>query len=197
MNTASEQEKFLRVSLRHLAALRDPQHDGNTPVPEGWFDFPDRQLADLGAMTFLLSLSEYHKPLPFAQVLYSLEPPLRLGQYRIFRSNGYPRAFVTWAGLGDAEERQLAVEHKPLQPTQWNSGSSMWVVDLAAPFGHLKQVVRMLAENRKTDRVRTLWHNKAKTGVRVIEWSRPDWAGPISVKSYGRNQFKHHLAQEH
>lgn len=195
MSVVSEQESFLRVSLRHLAAIRDAQAAPAPSLPEGWFDLPEGHLADLGAMTFLASLSRYHKTRPLAQVQAGFDIPLRLSQYRVLRSNGYPRAFFTWAGLSPEAERHFAVDHAPLRPEQWNSGDSLWVVDLAAPFGHLDQVIRMMAANRRTNRVRTLWHNKPGTRARVIEWSRPDPDSEIRVVSYGRQQFAHHLAQ--
>lgn len=196
MSSTAAQEKFLRVSLRHLAELRDAQPETDTPFPEGWFDLPDRQLADLGAMFFLTSLSKYHRRRPLAQVFANLETPLRLAQYRIFRSEGYPRAFVTWAGLDPDAERQFAVDQVALRKEQWNSGASLWVVDLAAPFGHLDQVIQMMAANRQTNRVRTLWHNKAGTRARVIEWTRASHQDEIAVTSFGQKQFALHLERE-
>jgi len=192
----SSQDKFLRVSLRHLSALSSAQYEANEPYPQGWFDLPDQQLADLGAMFFLISMSKYHKDRPLAEVYASLEIPLRLSQYRVFRSNGFPRAFVTWAGLDKAAETRLAVEHKPLRKEQWNVGSSLWVVDMAAPFGHLGQIISVMSANRQTNRLRTLWHNKTGSRARVIEWTRETSEGEISVASYGQSQFKHVLERE-
>ncbi|MGB7244371.1 MAG: toxin-activating lysine-acyltransferase [Sulfitobacter sp.] len=196
MSDETTQDKFLQASLRHLNALRNAQGDAVMPFPQGWFDLPDRQLADLGAMFFLISMSSYHKNRPLAQVFSTLETPLRLSQYRIFRSDGFPRAFFTWAGLDHSTERQFAVEHAPLRKEQWNSGASLWVVDLSAPFGHLDQVITMMAANRQTNRVRTLWHNRAGTRARVIEWNRQNADGEIAVTSYGQNQFIQQLDRE-
>lgn len=196
MSGVPEQERFLRVSLRHLAAIKDSQVADLCPYPEGWFDLPERQLADLGAMFFLMSLSRYHRHRPLAQIRASLDMPLRLSQYRILRSGDYPRAFFTWAGLDHTAETHFAVDRMPLRKEQWNSGASLWVVDLVAPFGHLDQVIRMMAANRQTNRVRTLWHNKAGTRARVIEWTRADADSDISVTSYGENQFAKQLDKE-
>jgi len=196
MSDEITQDKFLRATLRHLSALRDAPVGTTSPFPEGWFDLADRQLADLGAMFFLISMSSYHNKRPLAQVFSTLETPLRLSQYRIFRTDGFPRAFFTWAGLDHGTEWQFAVEHTPLRQDQWNNGASLWVVDLAAPFGHLGQVIKMMAANRQTNRVRTLWHNKAGTRARVIEWSRQNFKSEISVTSYGQNQFAQQLDRE-
>ena len=196
MSITGRQEQFLRSSLRHLSALRGARYDKTGPFPEGWFDVPDQHLADLGAMFFLISMSSYHKHRPLAEIYASLEMPLRLSQYRIFRSNGFPRAFVTWAGLDQPAEMRFAIKHKPLRKEQWNIGPSLWVVDLAAPFGHLDQVISVMAANRQTNRVRTLWHNKAGTRARVIEWTRATSEAEIKVTSYGHVQFKRLLEQE-
>jgi hemolysin-activating ACP:hemolysin acyltransferase len=192
-------DAFVSKSLRHLAELRQTTPNTtqpNQPFPEGWFDIPERQLADVGAMFFLMSLSPYHRPRATAQAIASLEPPLRLGQYHIFRTDGYPRAFVTWAGLDVATERQFAVDHLPLRPEQWNIGTSKWVVDLVAPFGHIEQVIRQLAKSEKANRVRTLWHNRKGTRARVIQWQRPAQGGDIQVTSYGQSQFEQRLQGE-
>lgn len=194
MSDISEQEKFLRVSLRHLAAIRGAQVAASGPFPQGWFDLPERQLTDLGAMTWLASFSRYHMHRSLAEIQSSLDIPLRLSQYRILRSDGYPRAFFTWAGLDHDAETQFGVDHIPLRKEHWNSGSSLWVIDLVAPFGHLDQVIKVMAANRQTNRVRTLWHNKSGTRARVIEWTRATADSEIKVTSYGQNQFAHHLA---
>ncbi len=54
----------------------------------------------------------------------------------------------------------------------------------------------MLAANRQTNRVRTLWHNKLGTRARVIEWTRQNPDSEISVASYGEGQFAKLLEQE-
>jgi hemolysin-activating ACP:hemolysin acyltransferase len=195
----AENTRFFRKTLRHFAMLRD-----QAPAPSGaplafpadWFDLPPAVLADYGAMTFLAGLSTYHRGQPLARAMHYFEPPLRLGQYKIFRSNGYPRAFVTWAGLSAAAERSFAVDHHPLEAVDWTSGGSVWLVDFAAPFGHLDQIVPLLTQNPDVRRVRTLWHNKSGERYRIVEWSRAVGAAKVAVKSYGVQQFRKVLDQE-
>lgn len=189
-------EKFMRISMRHLDVLRNAQPLDDTPYPDGWFDLPEKAQTDLGAMIFLFARSNYHRRQPLGAIYNNLETPLRLNQYRLFNGDGYPRACVTWAGLDHEAEQRLAVERKPLRPEQWNSGKSHWVMDFAAPFGHLEQVMRLLTESRSTNRVRTLWHNKLGTRARVIEWERAHAGAEITVASYGQNQFAKKLRQE-
>ena len=92
-------------------------------------------------------------------------------------------------GSAPAGERRLAVDHLPLRPQDWNAGNSKWVIDLVAPFGHVDQLLRILARNRTETRLRTLWHNRAGTRYRVVEWTRPEPGAAISVTSYGAGQF--------
>ncbi|MEB8388070.1 toxin-activating lysine-acyltransferase [Rhodobacteraceae bacterium KMM 6894] len=186
----------MRKSLRHLEALRHagPQgSDSDVAFPEGWFDLTETLLADLGAMAWLTGFSRAHAALTLPQVMAQIEVPLRLQQYRIFRSGGYPRAFVTWAGLSDGAERRFALQHQPLRPQDWNGGTSTWVVDFIAPFGHLDEVLDQMQQARAAPRVRTLWHNKLGTRYRIIEWARAQPDSDITVRSFGVGQFARHL----
>ncbi|QBY02435.1 toxin-activating lysine-acyltransferase [Rhodophyticola sp. CCM32] len=196
MSTATASDHFFRATMRHFAELRSSGPDQGTsqiPFPKDWFDLPQDVLADFGALVFLASLTDYHRLRQLSDLFTSFEPPLRLGQYKVFRSNGYPRAVITWAGLGPEQEYGFAVDHKPLRPEDWNSGTSPWLIDFIAPFGHIDQIVPHLTENPDLLHVRTLWHNKPGTRYRIVEWSRPAGEAEVRVKSYGVGQFKRFL----
>jgi hemolysin-activating ACP:hemolysin acyltransferase len=194
-----ENERFFRKTLRHFAEMRNQGPGASTSsesFPVDWFDIPHDKLADYGAMTFLAGLTNYHREQPLARAMHYFEPPLRLGHYKIFRSNGFPRAFITWAGLSPAAERAFAVDHLPLEPEHWTSGSSVWLVDFVAPFGHVDQIVPMLTQNPDLTRVRTLWHNAAGDRYRIVQWSRQPGTSTVEVNSYGVRQFHGILQQE-
>ena len=194
-----ENERFFRKTLRHFAEMRDQgpaASEASVRFPADWFDLPHDTLADFGAMTFLASLTTYHRDKPLARALHYLEPPLRLGQYKMFRSNGFPRAFITWAGLSPAAEMSFAVDHRPLAPEDWTSGDSVWLVDFAAPFGHFDQMLPLLVRNPDLRRVRTLWHNAAGDRSRIVQWSRATAEGAIDMRSFGVNQFRKLLREE-
>lgn len=185
-------QDFMQTSLRHLAVLKDGASrgsDSGQPFPPDWFDWPQDMLADLGAMSFLAALSPFHQGRTHAQIIAQLETPLRLKQYRLFRSDGFPRAFITWAGLAPGAERRFALDHQPLKAHQWNSGTSKWVIDLVAPFGHLEQILDVLSRHPDERRLRALWHNRTGTRYRIMEWSRDTADGPIRTASYGIGQF--------
>ena len=185
-------EKMVQRTLRHVRVMALPEGKSTAPLafPPDWFDLPERLWADLGAMAYLLSLTGYHRKLPYGDIMAALEPPLRLGQYRIFRSEqGYPRAFITWAGLSPAVEYDFAVRHRPLLPQEWNAGQSKWLVNFAAPFGHTEQIIPLLTRNPEETCVRAMWHNKTGEKYRILEWSRPKGETEVKVASYNPAQF--------
>lgn len=196
---AGEDEQFLHATLRHFSELRSagPQHSSSSaPFPDDWFDLPEKALADLGAFFFLAALTRYHRSRSLADLFANFETPMRLGQYKLFRSNGFPRALITWAGLGPDQEFRFAVDHQALKPEDWNSGPSLWLVDFIAPFGHVDQIVPLLTRNPDVLRLRTLWHNKPGTRYRIIEWSRESAESKIEIRSFGAGQFKRMLKGE-
>jgi len=140
-------------------------------------------------MFYLASMVAHHRRRTLAAAVATLEPALRLGQYHIFRSNGFPRAFVTWAGLDAARERALALDHRPLAPEDWNTGASIWLIDFVAPFGHFDQMVEQLAQQPKLDRLRALWHDAEGEGYRIVEWTRAAPGDPIDQKMYDAARF--------
>lgn len=192
-------EQFENTTLRYFAEQRNTRPkgaDSPLPFPKDWFDLPEKLLADFGAVFFLAALTEYHRRRSMAEMIATIEPPLRLGQYRIFYANGFARAAVTWAGLGKNEEYNFAVNHVGLQPHEWNSGPQPWLVDVMAPFGHVDQIVPMMAKNPNVNCVRALHHNKEGSRYRVMEWQRPNAAVPYQVRSFGVGQFRKRLLAE-
>lgn len=182
--------------MRHFAEMRGSAPTGSArgvSFPKDWFDLPDAFLADFGAVFYLASLTSFHRRRMLADLFASFEAPLRLGQYKLFKSDGFARAAITWAGLSEDAERRFAVDHQALEPQDWNGGTSVWLVDFLAPFGHVDQIVPMLTQNPSLSRVRTLWHNKDGTRYRIVEWSRPADTMDVRVKSYGVGQFQRML----
>lgn len=195
---APGQGDFFRATMRHFAEMRAAGPSGaesDQPFPADWFDLPPAFLADFGALFYLAGLTRYHRPRTLADLFAAFEPPLRLGQYKILRNNGYPRAAITWAGLGPDQERRFAVDHQTLRPEDWNSGPSPWLVDFLAPFGHVDQIVPHLAGNPDITHVRTLWHNRQGSKYRIVEWSRPRGETEVRVRSWGAGQFLNHLQE--
>lgn len=192
-STTALREDYVRTTMRHFAQLRaaSPEGAGSAvPFPDDWFDLSSSVLADFGALVYLASLTRFQRDKRLDYVAGNLEPPLRLRQYKILGSNGYPRAALTWAGLSPEAEYRLAVERMPLRPEDWNSGPSVWLMDFFAPFGHVDEIVPLLSHNPALTRLRTLWHNRDGSNARIIEWFRPSPEAPVGLRSYGLGQFR-------
>ena len=99
---------------------------------------PDAErLRAYGDAMFLVFRSGYHNRMNVTNLRFAFEPPLVLGQYKIFRFDGVPRAICTWALLApDAEKRYIQGEL--LNPLDWKSeGGRLWLIDLIAPYNGL------------------------------------------------------------
>lgn len=113
------------------------------------YDQPDHDaLLHFGALGFLSALCPMHKSWPAARLHAVFGPAVAHNQLRIFNDDaGYPRAALLWANLSDEAHLGLVQQARPVQPTEWNSGPHLWVMDVIAPFGHGKHVARFLARN--------------------------------------------------
>ena len=146
-------------------------------------------------MFYLAGLTKTHQKRSLAQVLYAFETPFRLGQYHIFRQNGFPRGFVTFAGLSPDAEHRFAVKEEPLTDKDFTSGSSFWIVDLVAPFGQTRQMVDILKQEIPHSRVRTNRMDSDLNNKRIVEWTRDDH-GNVHMGLYRKMQFERKLAEE-
>ena len=63
-------------------------------------------------------------------------PALLQRQYRIFRDDTkQPVGLALWARVSpEVEERLASGGANKLKPEDWNSGDTLWLVDLVAPF---------------------------------------------------------------
>jgi hemolysin-activating ACP:hemolysin acyltransferase len=192
-------EEFAERTARHFAAMRErraAEPSASESFPDDWFNLSPERYADFGVMFYLASMMPFHRARGLAAAVSTFEPALRLGQYHIFRSGGYPRAFTSWAGLSAAAERRFAVDHLPLAPDEWNGGPSIWLVDFVAPFGHLREIVPKLTENPALRRLRTLWYNEKGDAYRVIEWTRAAAGGRVDERMFSPEDFAAHLAED-
>jgi len=146
-------------------------------------------------MMYLAALTKTHNRRTLTQAVYSFETPLRLGQYHVFRQNGYPRGFATFAGLSSEAEHRYAVDGKPLTDKDFTSGSSFWIVDMVAPFGHFRHIVDILKRDIPHSRVRTNRMDSDLSRERIVEWTR-DQTGKVHMRLYRKQAFESLLAEE-
>lgn len=159
-----------------------------TYAPEGWFDLSPEAYADLGAMLYLSALTETHRSRSLTQAVNAFETPLRLNQYKIFRQNGFPRAFVTYAGLSPEVERRFAIDHQPVIGEDYASGRSFWIIDLVSPFGQIRQIADIMRKTIPFDRMRANRMDSDMSHPRIVEWTR-DAAGAVHMRLYRKAEF--------
>lgn len=92
----------------------------------------------------LMSHSDLHSEWTALDVYHWIMPPVALGQYVLFKEAGRPVAMATWAFVDDEVHRVLRSNERPLHPAEWQGGKNIWVMDLIAPFGHARRIVREL-----------------------------------------------------
>lgn len=108
----------------------------------------EAQLQGLGDLSFLALREKRYANLSVKGLRMTLQPPVDLMQFHVFRFEGVPRAAMTWAFLSPEAEARIA-RGEPLAPRDWRSGPQMWVVDIFAPYGQgtAANVVRWLKQN--------------------------------------------------
>jgi len=93
----------------------------------------DEKLRVFGDLLFLAFRSERHSQMSTATLRRYLEPPVELGQFRVFRFDGVPRGMYTWGWLSRDAAAKL-IRGEPLDPDDWRSGDDLWIVDMIAPY---------------------------------------------------------------
>lgn len=107
----------------------------------------------LGEMCWLYSQSRVHQNWPMISLQKWLLPAILAQQMRIYRHDGRPHAFVTWAKLSKEVEEAYVRNTGSLQPKDWRSGGRIWLIDLIAPFGGMRHIAHDLKHNVFPDSV--------------------------------------------
>lgn len=113
--------------------MNGPRDAAGAPLPPA-----ERPSAELlrayGDAMFLAFRSPRHARMDVAGLRATFEPPLVLGQYRIFRFDEVPRAIYTFALLSPEAERRY-VGGEVLAPEEWRApGGRLWLMDIVAPY---------------------------------------------------------------
>lgn len=98
---------------------------------------------DLAALMSLAVASPLHRAWSLESAMRLFPPPIAQGTYRLWADGGRIVAACTWACMSpEALARYQAGQ--PLQPADWRSGELPVVIDLIAPHGHCRSVMREL-----------------------------------------------------
>ena len=127
--------------------------------------------AILGTVSALMIDSPMHQHFFLADMKWLVIPPIHLRQFRIFRRDNHPFAYVSWAMLSEEAGERLKQGSHRLRPDEWSSGDQAWIIDLIAPFGGHEEVLKDLKRNVFKDvKVRVFQIAPDKSGMAVTEW---------------------------
>ena len=101
----------------------------------------------LGEITWLMSRSKLHRTWAIGAIHQWVTPALLAKQFRLFRANDRPVAYVSWAYLSEEVEAEYLKNTGNLRPDQWQSGDRLWLTDMIAEDGVGRKV---LTEMRNT-----------------------------------------------
>ncbi len=101
----------------------------------------------LGTVSWLMLAAPGTRHTLLSDLEWRVMPPLMLDQAKVYLRDETPVAFVSWARLSPEVARRFRRMPHRLTPAEWRSGDEVWVVDLLAPFGGAREVMRDLREN--------------------------------------------------
>lgn len=104
-------------------------------------------LAVLGEVMALMIDSPVHHHLFVHDIEWLVIPPILHGQFRVYKEDGVPFAYASWAFLNVEAGSRMKSGQERLRPDEWNSGGQAWIVDLIAPYGRQEYVLKDLKEN--------------------------------------------------
>ena len=159
-------EDAIQTSAEAPAAATAPGADGAPVSDTPGFD----KIAVIGNVVWLMTQSPHHRHLFLEDITSLVVGPVALGQYRIWRENGVPVGYASWATLDAEAEKRVRADVKSLKAEDWNSGDQLWLMDVIAPFGAHEKIVAELRETVFRDRrVKTLQPSQTG-GMTVVEW---------------------------
>jgi cytolysin-activating lysine-acyltransferase len=95
----------------------------------------------LGPVAWLMMQQAATRHSLLSELEWRVIPPLVLDQSKLYLRDGAPVAFVSWALLSQEAAARYAGTPHHLAPADWKSGDQVWVIDVLAPFGGVKEVI--------------------------------------------------------
>jgi len=128
------------------------------------------KLAGYGEAVWLMTQMATHKHMFLSDLDWLIQPPIALGQMRLFHERKVPVAFVTWALLDEEVEQRVISGNIRLKPGDWNSGDRPWLMDVVCPFGGTQKVIDETKKAVFPDRtVKIVVPDPEGKGTRVVE----------------------------
>jgi len=107
----------------------------------------------LGEVVWLMSQSKTHQSVTAGELTSRLIPAINHGQVRVFQAKDKLIGAAIWAFVSDEVEQRLAQSNPQLEPQDWTSGTTVWLIDLIAPFGAEKTMLEEMKETLFPDRI--------------------------------------------
>jgi len=106
----------------------------------------DVRLALIGQVAWLMMNSRAHRHLFMSDLEWLVVPPVSLRQMRLWRKDGRPVIYASWAEVSEEVEKRILSGVVKLAPQDWKSGDRLWLIDVVAPWGGAAQAVKELSE---------------------------------------------------
>ena len=133
----------------------------------------------LGPVIWLYMHAPSHKHLFLTDIEWMIIPPMALNQYKLYMKEEAPLAYASWALVDEETEKRLLSGRIRLAPKDWKSGDRLWLIDLVAPFGGGKDVLKDIRDNVFPSRpIKQLVPDANGKGVRPIEWKSSEAPSP-------------------
>lgn len=102
-------------------------------------------ISTLGAATSIMLASPLHRHVFLTELEWLVVPAIAAGQIRVFHHNAVPVAFATWAYLNAEVAERFKEGQGRLKPQEWHCGQDIWLIELCAPYGGVKELLEDLA----------------------------------------------------
>jgi cytolysin-activating lysine-acyltransferase len=137
----------------------------------------------LGEITYLFLNSARHQQYAVHQLAALAIAPIKLDQFRLYRSRKGPVGYVAWAWLSDAVAADYATGSRLLRPQELRSGPNLWFIEFLAPFGHAPRIACDLRDKIFPDKTaRSMRHYGDGRPPQVRHWRGAGVAdGPVAA----------------
>lgn len=121
-----------------------------------------------GGVVALLAASAVHRNWTVADLGRLIAPPIQLGQYAVIRRRDQITAYGSWALLSEEAENGYVTGQRKIQPGDWRSGDRLWLIDLVAPHGEVREIATLM----RADMVRRGFGGRTYSFRRVMATSK-------------------------
>lgn len=142
------------------------------------YDTPDektKQHAEYcGYVSFLQSMTPLRASYPAQYIRETILPALEHKKIKFyFNKNGKAVGYIIWAHIAaDVEERFFRSGKMNLHLSEWNEGHSLWILDLVAPFGNLKHILKDLRDSVFKSEKKVRFYRTKNSKIMTKEISR-------------------------